>query len=70
VKYPRRIFLQMAVGAAALPLVVRTAWSLDYPTRPVRVLVGFPADCVAKLPLRRLTNDDSVGCDGIGGSGS
>jgi tripartite-type tricarboxylate transporter receptor subunit TctC len=58
VKYPRRTFLQIAVGAAALPLGVRTAWSLDYPTRPVRVLVGFPAgsgpDVIARLIGQRL----------------
>jgi tripartite-type tricarboxylate transporter receptor subunit TctC len=33
----------MAAGAAALPVLPRMAWSLDYPTRPVRIIVGFPA---------------------------
>jgi tripartite-type tricarboxylate transporter receptor subunit TctC len=42
-KHPRRAFLQMAAGAATLPLLPRPAWSLDYPTRPVRFIVGFPA---------------------------
>jgi len=42
-KHPRRAFLQMAAGAAALPFLPRLAWPLDYPTRPVRFIVGFPA---------------------------
>src|SRR5262249_48604350 len=45
-------------GAAALPLLPRTAWSLDYPTRPVHLIVGFPAgtgpDVVARLAGQRL----------------
>jgi hypothetical protein len=32
--------------------------------------VGFGGDCVAKLPLMRIANHDSVGEDGIGGSGA
>jgi tripartite-type tricarboxylate transporter receptor subunit TctC len=42
-KLPRRRFLGLVAGAAALPIVPRAAWALDYPTRPVRVIVGFPA---------------------------
>jgi len=38
----RRRFLHLAAGAAALPAVSRIAWALDYPTRPVRWIVGFP----------------------------
>jgi hypothetical protein len=37
----RRHFLQLAAGALVLPGVFRTAWAL--PTRPVRIIVGFPA---------------------------
>jgi tripartite-type tricarboxylate transporter receptor subunit TctC len=52
-KLPRRTFLHMAAGVAALPALPRMAWSLDYPTRPVRVIVGFPAgsgpDVIARL---------------------
>jgi hypothetical protein len=40
-KLPRRNFLHLAVGAAALPTASRIAFAQDYPTRPVRILVGF-----------------------------
>ena len=52
-KLPRRNFLRLAAGAAALPAVSRIAWAQAYPTRPVRVIVGFPAggplDMLARL---------------------
>jgi tripartite-type tricarboxylate transporter receptor subunit TctC len=38
----RRHLLKLAAGAAALPAVSGKAWAIDYPTRPVRVVVGFP----------------------------
>jgi tripartite-type tricarboxylate transporter receptor subunit TctC len=41
-KFPRRQFLQLAAGAAALPAVSRFAWAQSYPTRPVRIIVGSP----------------------------
>ena len=37
-KLPRRNFLHLAAGAAALPVVSRFAWAQAYPTRPVRCL--------------------------------
>jgi tripartite-type tricarboxylate transporter receptor subunit TctC len=50
----------MAAAAAALPALPRMAWSLDYPTRPVRVLVGFPAgsgpDVIGRLVGQRLSD--------------
>ena len=40
-KLCRRQFLHLAAGAAALPTVSRTARAQAYPTRPVRIIVGF-----------------------------
>src|SRR6267143_2536273 len=42
-KLPRRQFLHVAVGAAALPAVSRFAKAQSYPTRTVRIVVGFTA---------------------------
>ena len=56
---PRRTFLHLAAGVAALPVLPRTALALDYPTRPVRIIVGFPpggaADIVARLTAQWLS---------------
>jgi tripartite-type tricarboxylate transporter receptor subunit TctC len=40
-KIPRRGFLHLAAGAAALPAISRIARAQTYPTRPVRIVVGF-----------------------------
>ena len=40
-KLPRQQFLHLAAGAAALPAVSRMARAQTYPTRPVRLVVGF-----------------------------
>jgi tripartite-type tricarboxylate transporter receptor subunit TctC len=42
-KLPRRQFLHLAAGAAALPVASRIAKAQAYPTRPVRWIIGFPA---------------------------
>jgi tripartite-type tricarboxylate transporter receptor subunit TctC len=42
-KLPRRNFLHLAAGAAALPAVSRIAWAQAYPTRPVTIIVPFAA---------------------------
>jgi tripartite-type tricarboxylate transporter receptor subunit TctC len=41
-KLPRRQFLHLATGAVAVPAVSRIARALDYPTRSVRIVVGYP----------------------------
>jgi len=41
-KFPRRKFLHLTAGAAMLPALSRTGLALDYPTRAVRWIVGFP----------------------------
>ena len=52
-KFPRRRFLHLAAGAATLPFVSRVARAQTYPSRPVRLIVGFPAgggtDTIARL---------------------
>jgi tripartite-type tricarboxylate transporter receptor subunit TctC len=53
-KVPRRHFLHLAAGAAAFPVLSRTARAQAYPTRPVRILVGFPASSAADILARLL----------------
>jgi tripartite-type tricarboxylate transporter receptor subunit TctC len=52
-KLPRRQFLHLAAGAAALPTLSRIARAQTYPTRPVRIIAGFPpgggVDIAARL---------------------
>jgi tripartite-type tricarboxylate transporter receptor subunit TctC len=58
-KLPRRQFLHLAAGAAALPAASCIARAQTYPTRPVRVIVGLAAgstvDIIARLIGQRLS---------------
>jgi tripartite-type tricarboxylate transporter receptor subunit TctC len=52
-KLPRRTFLHLTAGAAALPAASRFAWAQTYPTRPVHLIAGYPpggyVDAAARL---------------------
>ena len=56
---PRRRFLQLAAGAAALPAVSRAAFAQAYPSQPIRIIVGFAAgsgsDIFARLMAQWLS---------------
>jgi tripartite-type tricarboxylate transporter receptor subunit TctC len=58
-KLPRRTFLRIAGGAAALPSISRIARAQTYPSRPIRIILGFPAgnasDIVARLMAQSLS---------------
>jgi len=58
-KLPRRKFLNLALGAAALPAISRIAWAQSYPSRPARIIVGQAAasgaDFIARLLAQRLS---------------
>ena len=55
----RREFLHLAASAAALPVMTRAAAAETYPSRPVRIVAGFPAgnasDIVARLAGQALS---------------
>ena len=58
-RFSRRRFLQLAASASALSSIARPARANTYPTRPVRMVVGFPAsnasDIVARLAGQKLS---------------
>jgi tripartite-type tricarboxylate transporter receptor subunit TctC len=74
-KLPRRQFLHLAVGAAALPVVSRFARAQAWPSRSVRLVVGFPAgggaDAAARIVANRLSEiwGQQVVIENKGGAG-
>ncbi|HKF12372.1 MAG TPA: hypothetical protein VKB89_27265 [Xanthobacteraceae bacterium] len=69
-KLPRRNFLRLAAGAAALPAMSQIAWAQAYPSRPVRIVVGFPAGgrsvSVGQVPARLAIGGSGAGLHGFG----
>src|SRR5215475_8708292 len=51
-KFPRRNFLHLAAGAAALPALSRIAKAQTYPSQPVRIIVGLPAGTATDILAR------------------
>jgi tripartite-type tricarboxylate transporter receptor subunit TctC len=50
--HPRRRFLHLATGALAFPAISRVASAQTYPSRPVRIIVGFAAGSVVDIAAR------------------
>jgi tripartite-type tricarboxylate transporter receptor subunit TctC len=74
-KHPRRTFLLLAAGAAALPFLSRSAGAQTYPTRPVRVIIPFapggPTDVFGRLMAQKLSENlgKQFFVENIGGAG-
>jgi len=74
-KLPRRQFLYLATGAAALPAVSRFVWAQTYPARPVRVIVpyapGGPTDVFGRLIAQKLSEHfgKQFYVENVGGAG-
>jgi len=58
--HQRRVFLQLAAGAAALPAVTRVAQAQVYPSRPITIVVGAaaggPTDTIGRIITERMRN--------------
>jgi tripartite-type tricarboxylate transporter receptor subunit TctC len=74
-KRPRRRFLHLAAGAAVLPALSRFAWAQSYPSRPITMVVPYPAgglfDALARVlaePLREALSQTVV-IENVGGAG-
>src|SRR5262249_43949051 len=51
-KFPRRRFLHLVAGAAALPAASHFAWAQTYPSRPERIIVGLAGGCTPDIVAR------------------
>jgi len=52
VRLPRRTFLHLAAGAVALPGTAHVSWAQVYPSRPVRIIVGWAAGGASDIAAR------------------
>jgi tripartite-type tricarboxylate transporter receptor subunit TctC len=74
-KLPRRRFLHLAAGAAALPALSPMARAQTYPSRPITVVVPFPAggstDAVGRIVAERMrvSLGQAVVIENVGGAG-
>src|SRR5213593_1677947 len=74
-KLPRRRFLQLAAGAAALPALSRVARAQSYPMRPMTMIVPFaaggPQDVLGRLMAQRMSEilGQQIIVENIGGAG-
>ena len=55
-KLPRRKFLRLTAGAAAVPVASHFAWAQTYPSRPVRIIAGFPPGGFTDTTARLISN--------------
>ena len=73
--FPRRKFLHLAAGAAALPVVSSVAWAQSWPTRPIMLIVPFPpggsTDVFARIVADHMsrTLGQQIVVQNIGGAG-
>jgi tripartite-type tricarboxylate transporter receptor subunit TctC len=72
-KLPRRKFLHLTAGAAALPAVSRFAWAQAYPARTVTIIVpvasGRTTDVAARIIGEYMCSDSSSSFENVPGAG-
>src|ERR1700757_679130 len=74
-KLPRRRFLHLAAGAAALPVLSPIALAQDYPSRPITIVVPFPAggstDVIGRILAEkmRVVLGQTIIIENVGGAG-
>src|SRR5215510_15919811 len=74
-KLPRRKFLHLAAGAAAMPFISRVAKAQAYPSRPITIVVPFPAggstDVIGRILTERMRASlgQTIIIENVGGAG-